>query len=187
MKIEGNELADSLARRAANEKPFKKHLYTTTSFLKQEVKESIVDAWSKDWTSQLLREEEGKIAIGLGKLYRAQSKCHIPNFKFKPFNMTNSSRKTQSAYIQARTGIGSHLAYMKKIVKSDTDICNYCNKNVQTIEHLILYCSSFKKQRRKEFKNISPLTLPILFNTNVGKTWLLRYLSKTGCFFLHQI
>ena len=70
---------------------------------------------------------------------------------------------------------------MNKIGKSDTNICNYCTKSIQTIEHLILYCSFFKKQRRKEFQNRSPFILPIIFNTNVGKTSLLKYLSTTGC------
>ena len=91
MKIEGKELADSLARRAANEKPIKKHLFTTLGFLKQELRLSIKDAWSQDWTSQLQLEEEGKRSIGLGKLYRAQARRHIPNFKFKPFNMNKLS------------------------------------------------------------------------------------------------
>lgn len=181
MKIEGNEMADSLARRAADKIPSKNILYTSQSFMKHEARKLIKDAWCKDWTAQLLKEEAGGKATGLGKFYRTQAKFSIPNFNMKPFNFNKYSRKSQSAYFQARTGIGNTLAFMKKIGKSDTDICNYCDKAIQTTQHLILHCSYFKRRRKKEFKGIIPLTLQVLFNTTFGKNALIRYLSSSNC------
>lgn len=181
MKIEGNELADSLARGATKKPPSKPNLYTSFSFLKHQMKLEVENAWCKDWTTQLIRSEEGRRAKGLGKFYSAQAKCSVPQFNSKVFDFNKYSRQTQSAYFQARTGIGNNLAYLNKIGKSETNICNFCKHSIQTTQHLILNCPAFKHQRRKEFKGIIPLILPVIFNTLIGKHALLRYLSTTKC------
>ena len=183
MEIEGNMLADTLAKRASSQHATKHYQYTSYSFLKQEVHTSIKNAWSKDWATQQKLEDNGRRSKGLGKFYRAHMKYSIPDLKFKPFNFTKFSRKAQSSYIQVRTGIGNNLTYLKKIGKSETDLCNFCSNSIQTTSHLILHCSKFKRQRQEHFKDLKPLVLKILFNTNVGKTALLRYLSSTGCFY----
>lgn len=148
MKIEGNELADSLARGVTNKPPSKSNLFTSFSFLKHQIKTEVKNDWCKDWTTQLIRSEEGRRAKGLGKFYRAQAKCSVPKFNFKVFNFTKYSKQTQSAYFQARTSIGNNLAYLKKIGKSSTTICNFCKHNIQTTQHLILHSASFKHQRK---------------------------------------
>ena len=155
--------------------------FTSYSYLAEGIRKNILLAWRSDWTKQVLREEEGRKAIGLGHFYRISARKSDPNFKTKAINLTKFSRGTQSSYFQARTGIGNTLVYLRKIGKVDNNLCSFYRKKKQTMRHLLLYCSSFTKQREKECEGIEPLNLQILFNTNIGRTRLLRFLESSRC------
>ncbi|CCU83251.1 hypothetical protein BGHDH14_bgh03315 [Blumeria hordei DH14] len=159
--IEGNELADRLARGAVNKKVMRSNQFTTYSFLTQRVKELIIEAWTHDWTSELFHEEEGRKSKGLGKFYRIQAQTSIPTFSTKPMNFQGHNRSTESAYFQAKTGIGNIRAYLFKIGKTKDETCNFCKNGKQTMQHLILHCQNYSKERKESFINIEPLILPI--------------------------
>ena len=179
--IEGNELADGLARKGLDKTLLSRDRFTSYSYLAEGIRKNILLAWRSDWTKQVLREEEGRKAIGLGHFYRVAARKSAPNFKTKAANLTKFSRGTQSSYFLARTEIGNTLAYLHKIGKVDSDLCNFCLKKKQTMQHLLLHCSFFTKQREKEYEGIEPLNLQILFNTNIGRTRLLRFLESSRC------
>ena len=109
--IEGNEIADSLAKGAITKTPLRNDKFTTMSFLKEMTREIIMKTWKDDWHEQVLRQEEGRKAKGLGKYYQIQALTSTPTFSLKPFLYTKFNRKTQAEYIQARTGIGNTRAY----------------------------------------------------------------------------
>ena len=179
--IEGNELADGLARKGVNQDLLARDRFTSYSYLVEGIRKNIFLAWRSDWTKQVLREEEGRKAVGLGHFYRISARNSVPNFKTKAINLTKFSRGTQTSYFQARTGIGNTLAYLRKIGKVSDDQCNFCQKKKQTMQHLLLHCPSFTKLREKEYEGFEPLNLQILFNTNIGKTRLLRFLESSRC------
>ena len=117
MGIEGNEMADKLAKAGEKRPAMRKDKYTTLSFLREKMRQQLVISWKQRWQSELFREEEGRKAKGLGKYYRIFALKNTPDFKLKPYNYNKYSRRTQVEYFQARTGIGNTLAYLKKIGK----------------------------------------------------------------------
>lgn len=185
--IEGNELADNLARKSLDQPTMKKHQYTSYSFLVEGIRKNILQAWDSDWTKQVLREEEGRKAIGLGKFYRTSARISIPSFNTKAINLTKFSRQTQTSFFQARTGIGNTLAHLYLIGKVDSNICNFCNREKQTMEHLLLHCPQFSSERDKEFEGLEPRNLQIIFKPKVGREKLLRYLENSKCIQLIKI
>ena len=179
--IEGNEMADQLARNAFSKTPTRSNKYLSHSHLKQIAKQKVICAWQNNWEKEILREEEGRQARGLGKFYRIQARRRIAQIKLKPFPMMKFTRKTQSAFIQARTGIGNTRAYLYKIGKVKSAECNFCHSGKQTMGHLILQCPKYRKERYKILGENSLRKLTYLFNTTSGKNKLLQYLELTGC------
>ncbi|KAI0996451.1 hypothetical protein K3495_g11728 [Podosphaera aphanis] len=96
--IQGNELADNLARKGLNQNALRKDQFSSHSFLKEEIRKRILSAWNSDWTKQVLREEEGRKAIGLGRFYRISAWQSTPSFKFKSIKLQKHSRGIQSSY-----------------------------------------------------------------------------------------
>ncbi len=182
--IQGNELADNLARKGLDQVALSKDQFSSHSFLKEDIRKRITLAWNSDWTKQVLREEEGKKAVGLGRFYRISARQSTPMFKFKSIKLQKYSRGTQSSYFQARTGIGNTLAYLKLIGKVSSDICNFCHRKKQTMQHLLLHCPQFSADRKMAYEGLEPLNLQILFNTNVGREKLLRFLRDSKCLIL---
>ena len=128
-EIEGNDLADHLARKSLEIPILKRDKFITDFFLAEKMKRNILQAWKSDWNKQVLREEEGRKAIGLGRFYRRAAKKSFPNFSTKPFNFTKFNRLSQTSYLKTRIGIGNYLAYLAKIGKASNDICNFCYRN----------------------------------------------------------
>ena len=81
--IAGNELADNLARGGAKKKVKKRDKFTTIAYLKQKAKELTLKAWQNDWETQVLRQEEGRRAKGLGRLYQVQARKRSPIIKMR--------------------------------------------------------------------------------------------------------
>ncbi|KAI1006060.1 hypothetical protein K3495_g2164 [Podosphaera aphanis] len=146
--IDGNELADNLARQVLGKTLHKRDQFTTFSFLVESIRKNIISAWHSDWIKQVLREEEVKKASGLGRFYRIAARKSTPTFKLKAIRIQKYTRGTQSSYFQARTGIGNTLAYLKLIEKVNSDICNFCHRKKQTMQHLLLHCPHFISDRK---------------------------------------
>ena len=179
--IEGNELADSLAKGAAKKKAFKKDMFTSHSFLKQKSKEYIVKEWQKYWETELLREEEGRKCRGLGKYYRIQAQLHTPNITLRPFDFHGHNRLEESGYFQVLTGIGNTRAYLNMIGKVKDHWCNFCHSRKQTTKHLVLHCTKFRRERDIAFAGIEPRILPIILRTKRGREALLKFLKTSQC------
>ena len=184
--IEGNELADRLAKGGGKKSPLKRDKFTSHSFIKQKAREWTIQAWQRDWNLELWHEEEGRKAKGLGKYYRLQAQSNHPNFNTKLFNFQECSRETECGYFQARLGVGNTRVYLHMIGKVQDNMCNFCGRERQTVQHLLLHCPKFTKQRNNCFKGIEPRILPILFCTRKGKQALLKYLDTSKCMAAHK-
>lgn len=160
--IKDNEPADCLARKGLDQNLLPSDRFLSYSYLVEGIRKSILFVWRSDWTKQVLREEEGRKAIGLGHFNGISARNSVPNFKTKAPNLSTFSRGAQSSYVQVRTGIGKTLAYLCKIVKLNSD----------------LHCSFFTK-REKDFKALVPLNLQILFYIDNGKTRHLQFVESS--------
>ena len=79
--IQGNELADNLAKKGLDQEALCKDQFSSYSYLKEEIRKSIIQAWNSDWTKQVLREEEGRKAIGLGRYYRISARQLLKGYE----------------------------------------------------------------------------------------------------------
>jgi len=99
--IFGNEMADLFAKRGLEMKK-SYEAYTSLSYIRHKMRKEDQINWEKDWYQA--QQHQGK---GLGKLYQKITQDSM-RFGRKP-NILKMPRKTQSAYIQLKTGI----RYMK--------------------------------------------------------------------------
>jgi ribonuclease HI len=176
--IQGNEIADVLAKNGLNASPDPTETFISTSYLRRVAKTEIIERWENDWYKEQEREEVGLKIRGLGKQYRALVQGNL-SFSLKP-KLPSLPRKHQSAYIQLKMGIGYLKPFQKVIGNSSDDRCRTCMKKEDT-EHLVLHCTKYEKERKKMKKVLDnlPLTTQILFCTNKGKDALAEYLIGT--------
>ena len=75
-------------------------------------------------------------------------------------------------------------AYFRRIGKAENDTCFGRCKHRQNTKHLILECRRYSEERLLIVAALEearlPLTLPILFNTKVGKGTLAEFLTTTS-------
>lgn len=103
--IQGNELADILARKGLDQPATKRDEFTSYSLLVEGIRKNILLAWYSDWTKEVLREEEGSKVAGLGKFYRTAARLSIPTFRTKAINLSNFSRQTQTSFSRQEQGL----------------------------------------------------------------------------------
>ena len=176
--IQGNELADALAKQGLDSDPGPE-AFISFSHLRREAKADVISKWQQDWYFEQEREEQGLKARGLGTQYRLLVEGKL-SFSLKP-KLPNLPRKHQSAYIQLKTGIGNLRPYLVKIGKADSRACRQGCEEEENTEHLVLCCTKYNKERKKMKKDLEglPLTLQILFCTMKGKKALAEFLKST--------
>ena len=81
--IQGNEMADTLAKAGLRAAPHPADILISTSYLRRVAKADMMDKWHKDWFEEQQREEVGLKTRGLGKLYRALVRDNL-SFSLKP-------------------------------------------------------------------------------------------------------
>ena len=95
--IEGNELADKLAKQALD-KPTLPIAYTSISFLRSKIHSYLLNLWNSKW------KKEGSLA---GRQYTAITLSLRLTRKPNPFTQTTfNTRSLLSSYIQLKTGFG---------------------------------------------------------------------------------
>ena len=168
--IEGNELADKVAREALS-LPEPKRPLVTLSFLKSSIRARTLDLWEREWALG----KEGK-----GKIYSMINPN--PKLSLRPKEIAHD-KATISAFIQLKTGIGYLRSYQFRLRRTSTDRCFRSCHSKQDTKHLILECPFYNEERailRKALKKERlPVTLPILFNTSKGLSILIDFLRAT--------
>ena len=104
-----------------------------------------MELWKQDWAAEEEKEEQGRMPVGLGKLYRQICQDNLA-FKLTP-SVPALFRPSQSAYIQLKTGIGYLKPFQRKIGSREDDLCKQCGRK-ETTAHLILSCTQYDEERK---------------------------------------
>ena len=91
------------------------------------------------------------------------------------------SKRVLAAYYQLKLGKGFFKQFSKAIGKDDKGECFGSCRALQTLEHLLLYCKHYTKERKSMLNtlDIPTLTLQQLFSTTKGSAALIDFLKKT--------
>ena len=147
------------------------HTTTTLTHLRRIFKSQQLSDWRKHW-----------ITSKHGKQYVNNSNKHWPKLKLAT-SYTNTSRHTVFQLLSLRTGHGFFKSYLKKIKAKDitTSKCN-CGHPNQTVDHLLLYCPIYQRQRKKMLKRVGSTRVKrwdLLYNQrNIPHT--LEFLQSIG-------
>jgi hypothetical protein len=86
-----------------------------------------------------------------------------------------------SLYFQLKSGHGYFKSYLNRAPDACPDICQICNTK-ENPEHLLLHCKKYSSIRSKIKieKQLSQLSLKILFDSKIGQEFLFKYIKQTG-------
>ena len=171
-EIEGNELADAEAKKAAinptlsqthNYKPLKsaRARYIKTAAKKQ---------WHTTWN------ENTKTANSLRRIMKAK------NTKIGPALYNEIEDRNSAAKIaQLRTGHCGLNRYLNRFGIKNSPYCQ-CGYGKETVEHYLLECRKFREQRKKLRKEVGTAKMRVA--RLLGDTKLIRhtleYINATG-------
>lgn len=130
--IEGNEVADTLAKQTLKQTPNSNYVYYTRedqiSLLKNQFKEYLTQQWRKNTENSLLN-------IKHNFEFWSTSNC-----KSRYLEVSLSRLRTAHTY-------GRYL----EIINKESNICRYCNVH-NSIDHLLIVCKKYEEQRRDIIK-----------------------------------
>jgi len=178
--IEGNEKADTEAKRAA-EGPHKNRRNEHYHLIR-----GIPD--SKSATKQTLKakvrrehEKEFRKSPRYDKAVKYDNKAPSPNFRKMSAKLT---RRQASALIQLRTGHVPLQAYLHRFKLSDTPECLTCGDEPETVTHYLMHCRTHERQRRRLRRALGrdqSLGLEILGDERRMRA-LMEFINDTGRF-----
>lgn len=164
--VDGNEAADQLAKEAAAMQA-RGFPTTTLTWLRRQVKATIMKEWIQDWDSGKRthgRDYEGYPSLRLCDIYR-----HQP-------------RATTSQLIHLRTGHGYFRSYLERIPAANIDSAECrCSAPRQDAKHLLLRCPQFRREReilRTQWGNL-PWTKAYLLHSKKGPETAGEFLKTT--------
>ena len=134
--IKGNEVADRLAKMAANN-----NKSVNSPLMREEVlsclQENFINYWNDNW--KLTCQATGK---GLALLrVRDNVKQNIPIYKLK-------NRQCERIIYRLRIGHVGLASYWYRVGRVDSALCKYCGGQAEeTVQHYILECTAYNKQR----------------------------------------
>jgi ribonuclease HI len=172
--INGNEIADQQAKLALR-KPISPKAQVSVGYLRGLVRRKAAEQWHH------IHQQPG--VIGLGKHYSRVVRDST-TFAAKPHKALRAfTKRSLSAYIQLKTGIGGLKTHLYTVKKATSNRCNRCySGKSQTTAHLLLYCSAYIEERkdlRRALRGL-PLSLHTLFCTKIGRRALASYINSTG-------
>jgi ribonuclease HI len=167
--VEGNEIADALAKAAAISPPSS----NLTSLAMTGIR--VKDIAHQEWVSEL-REYVPKAIRRNPNTYSNKFKWKIRKRLAIPIG---TRRETASTFYQLKIGHGYFKSYLAGIDKCDSSCCSCGAK--QTPEHLLLSCPLFSLARKELVNNLKEkkLTLPLLLHTKKGIASTLAFIEST--------
>ena len=123
VNIEGNEVADSLAKMGSEMGPVNSPFTTLEKILSQ-IDKNFSEEWMQDWSSSI----KGRSYF---QLHRTRTKM----------NYSDMTRKDQVTISQLKSGHFPCGKYLQKVRKRDTASCLLCQEEDETIEHILFKCS----------------------------------------------
>ena len=166
--IEGNEIADQLAKDASKLAPRNNKI--SFAMIGAQMKKNFQNQWL-----EFLQNNDRKIHPRSLK-YQKQFHWKI-NHKIQVPSV--AKRAVSSAYFQLKLGHGYNKAYLYKQGKTTNDQCR-CGKR-ETPDHLILSCSNYKHKRKELIKkmNGNNLTMRLLLHTKIGIEKVIEFIDST--------
>jgi hypothetical protein len=180
--VEGNEAADEGAKDAALGKVSHTSrlpdmlsgggpLPSSVSAMKQKYAERLNRKWKRNWEKSPRHRRISAIDSSL------------PSKKNTKY-LLSLNRKQTSIITQLRTGHIALNAYLFKIKKSDTDICQNCRDGPETVHHYLFDCTAYGQARHKRYLALrrDSDSLTFLLNDPKGIKELSIYVNRTRRF-----
>lgn len=136
--VEGNEKADFLARKGSDDlfagpEPF---CGVSKCVLKMEITK---------WENSMIQQN------WISSKSAKQSKLFITPSKQKTSRILGLNKRSLNIYIGLITGHCPSRYHLKKLTRSQTDICRLCDCEVETSKHLLCECGALISKRIKFF------------------------------------
>jgi len=178
--IEGNELADEEAKKAArgDSSPvedlpgwLKKTLPASLSRVRQTQNEKL----------KKMAKEEWKTSPRAGQMDRIDPEMPSKNYGKLAERLP---RRQASILIQLRTEHIPLQKFLFRIQKADTPICPSCRTTRETVYHYLMECPAFNEQRDQLARDAGPAARSIKDLLSSASTMrpLFRYIHSTGRF-----
>ena len=175
--IEGNEEADKGAKNAAPNPPPKQNLHHThhpmKSAISRHIKEKAKAQWLEEW------RKGTKTAANLQRLMRQRGA------KIGPKLYNNMVMKNAAQPVQLRTGHCRLNNYLHRYGHSQTSYCE-CGVGKETVEHYLMECRKYKKERRNMQQEIKKKTgkwrismIKLLGDPEIIK-FTMKFIKETG-------
>ena len=179
--VEGNEVADQAAKRAALNpratsprrllpEPLHERLPVGISAAKQRYREEVLALWAKQW----------KTSKRYSHLSRIDSSA--PSKRF--LKIANHLPKSQTGILfQLRSGHVALNKHLHRLNCSDTPSCLQCEaRPLETVHHFLFECPRYDRERHKLRNKLGrdALDTSYLLADKKGTKELLRYIAETG-------
>lgn len=159
--IPGNEVADRLARTAAETEIIPNPL---TSITKGETKAIMRQHCMEAWEEQYKRDNKGLNY----KKYQPSVMENLPSY---------SNRLTSSTMFRLQTGHCRLNKHLYKIGVKDSPNCDYCHIP-ETVEHFLMLCSEFNDQRSFLINSAHRASIPFTLNALLTEAEIAPHLIK---------
>ena len=136
----GNEFVDALAKIGTTNNSLLQ-TYISESYIKKEIKNFVENKWQKQWQNSKGMRHTKKF---INKVKYSNS-----NIK-KQVELPKNKLKILIEWITGHAALNKHLMRLKL---SNTAICNLCQENEETAEHILLECP-YTEELRYRFYNI---------------------------------
>ncbi|EDO04694.1 hypothetical protein SS1G_07177 [Sclerotinia sclerotiorum 1980 UF-70] len=165
--VEGNELADKLAKEATTIQPTSNE--TSFGLLGMTVKEYASDQWLDTLKQYELRSNQSPSTYSKLFPWKIGSKIKLPS---------GTTRNTASAFFQLKLGHGYIKSYLHRFkLTNNKCICS----NIEAPQHLLISCPIYKTKRKEIFKKIplSKNTIQFLLHTKIGIELAIKFINIT--------
>lgn len=167
--IEGNNTADTLAKRGSSDEPARAG-YSSAAFVLNAHRKTLRSSWQHEWEAHPSRQRRSHFKIA----------NHIPPTTNPTERFSSLSRKTFSRLIQCRTGhthVGSYYDYFEIL---EPRLCE-CGA-FQTRNHILLYCNLLEDHRYLLRDDNNTIELQKILGPPKGITRLATFLETTNAF-----
>lgn len=167
--IEGNDIADTLARRGSSEEPTCIG-YATAAFVLNTHRKTLRDSWQHAWEADPNRQRRSDF----------RTANHIPPSINPTEHFVSPSRKTFSPLMQCRTGYAHIGSYYNYFEIPEPMLCG-CGA-FQTRNHILLYCTIHTEHHQLLRDNRGSIKLPKALGTPKGTLRVAAFIEATNAF-----
>jgi len=178
-EVNGNEIADNLAKEAAKEA--ETIVIDNQTITKQDVKKAARESVTKKWQTRWENSNSGRHYFRFHKTVKDKVKKDLPNKQM--YNIMNSLRSGYSKLNSYQKHINQHI---------NTENCEFCNQK-EDVEHFLLHCKNYEMIREELIQKLYfikgnlQVDLDILLEVNSEDSEniipvLCEYIEATGRF-----